>query len=510
MTNKVIIVNYLALEKKYQRQNLKPILDALHRLIAADKARGIASRVIDISNAAQMRAYRGRAVTSPVSSPKSERQAKDAVDAIYAATKADYLVLLDSWDVIPHLTLANHIRQDDRTVPSDLPYASDAPFTSPDPRTYAAATRVVGRIPGLTGAKEPSYLVRQIDTAAKYKSRRHADYLKHLGLSAWQWRQSTAESVNAIFDSRKTVTCPDAGSPTIQKRLKPLTHFINCHGSPHDPQFYGQRGKGFPVAMTSADVAKAAKRNTIVAAECCFGAQLFNPGDRGQWPIANTYLGAGAIAFLGSSTIAYGPPGAGNAYADLLTQYFLIDVLRGASTGRALLQARQKFVLEQKMEDPANLKTLAQFMLFGDPSLHPCRAAGTRKVIAEQGGEAAARAIRRIFLRAAGQNAADSSGFTGKKVVRRPPNLHKQVTKIARQRGFRARPQEIDFFEVVGGKDYGRELRARGVQQRVIMLAEVDRSRLPPKSEYKGPRIRVLVAHAHDNRLIDVTEYVSR
>jgi len=309
VSNKVIIANYLGLKVKYAQQNLKPILDALHRLIEADRSRGMVSRVVDISNAAQMRTYNGRAVTSQ----KSELQAKYAVDCIYAATRADYLVLLDSWDVIPHLTLTNHIRHDDRTVPSDLPYASDAPFSSRDPMRYAAATRVVGRIAGLTGAKEPSFLIGQIVAAAKYKSRRRADYLAHLGLSAWQWRQSTAESVKAIFDSREIVACPDARSPTIQKRLGPMTHFINCHGQPGDPQFYGERGRGYPVAITSGDVAKAAKRNTIVAAECCYGAQLFDPGERGQWPIANTYLGAGAVAFLGSSNYAWGPPGAGNA-----------------------------------------------------------------------------------------------------------------------------------------------------------------------------------------------------
>jgi len=163
------------------------------------------------------------------------------------------------------------------------------------------------------------------------------------------------------------------------------------------------------------------------------------------------------------------------------------------------------------MEDPANLKTLAQFILLGDPSLHPCRAEGARsRVRAEGGDESAARATRRIFLRAAGQNAADSSGFAGKKLARPPRDLHRQVTKIARRRGFRARPEEIDFFDVVGGKDYGRELRARGVRQRVITLAELDRQRPPPGSEYKGPRIRVLVAHAQNNRLIDVVECVNR
>jgi hypothetical protein len=508
MTPKIIVANYSALQKKYGGQNLKTILDGVRRLIAADKSRGIASRVVDISSADQMKTYKGTAVTSQT----SERQAKDAVDAIYAATKADYLVLLDSWDVIPHLVLDNRIPQDtDTSVPSDLPYASDAPFTSRDPARYAAATRVVGRIAGLTGAKEPSYLVKQIDTAAKYKSLRRADYLSHFGLSAWQWRQSTAQSVKAIFDSRKIVTCPSTESPKIAKLLSPLTHFINCHGALDDPQFHGQRGRGYPVAITSGDVAKGASRNSIVAAECCYGAQLFDPAETdGQWPIANTYLGAGGIAFLGSSTIAYGPS-AGNEAADLLTQFFLIDVLGGASIGRAFLQARQKFVLGQKMEDPINVKTLAQFILLGDPSLHPCRAEGaSAEAIAEGVDETAARTTRRIFLRAAGQNAADSSGFTGKRLTRPPTGLHKQVVKIARKRGFRARPQAVDSFDVAGGADYARELKARGVQQRVVMVVEHDRSKLPPKNKYKGPRIRVLVAHAHDNRLIHIAEYVSR
>jgi hypothetical protein len=508
MANKIILANYLALQKKYGGQNLKAILNAVHGLVGADKSRGIVSRIVDISSVAQMRSYKGKAVTGE----KNERQAKDAVDAIYAVTRADYLVLLDGPDVIPHITLDNRVPKDeDPNVPSDLPYASDAPFTSRDPARYAAVTRVVGRIAGLTGAKEPSYLIKQVGTAAKYNSLRRADYLSHFGLSAWQWRKSTAESVKAIFDSRKIVTSPQMGSPKIAKLMSPLIHFINCHGADTDPQFYGQRGRGYPVAMTSGDVAKGARRNTIVAAECCYGSQLFDPTKtNGQWPIASSYLGAGAIAFLGSSTIAYGPI-AGNGTADLLTQFFLIDVLDGASIGRAFLQARQKFVLGQKMEDPVNVKTIAQFMLLGDPSLHPCRAEGAHaEAIAEGVDETAARATRRIFLRAAGQNAHDSSGFTGQRLTRPPTGLREQVSKIARKRGFGRKPQEIDSFSVVGGIDYGREMKARGVAQRVVMVTERNRSKLRPNDKYKGPRIRILVAHAHGDRLIHITEYVSR
>ncbi len=99
-----------------------------------------------------MRRCRGK----KVSSPGNERQSKDAVDAIYKALEPDYLVLIDGPDVIPHLTLNNPVPKDkDPNVPSDLPYASDASYTSRDAAKYAAVTRVVGRIPGITGAKEP-------------------------------------------------------------------------------------------------------------------------------------------------------------------------------------------------------------------------------------------------------------------------------------------------------------------------------------------------------------------
>src|SRR5271154_6028265 len=122
MAGKIIVANYAALQKKYDVKALKPILAAVDELIVADKARGIVSKIVDISSAPQMKRYKGKAVTRE----KNERQAKDAVDAIYAATRADYLAILDGPDVIPHLTLTNHIDDDpDDAVPSDLPYASD-------------------------------------------------------------------------------------------------------------------------------------------------------------------------------------------------------------------------------------------------------------------------------------------------------------------------------------------------------------------------------------------------
>ncbi len=84
----------------------------------------------------------------------------------------------------------------------------------------------------------------------------------------------------------------------------------------------------------------------------------------------------GAVSFLGSSTIAYGPADS-NALADLITQYFIKNILKGdASAGRSFLEARQRFLTDSGPQlDPYELKTLAQFYLLGDPSVVPVKAA---------------------------------------------------------------------------------------------------------------------------------------
>jgi hypothetical protein len=516
MSDKIIVTNASALAKKYGSKGLKSVLEAVAALVAADKARSLSTQLVDISDAAKMKKFGGAAVTTP----SSQRQCKDAVDAIFKSQKPDYLVLLDGPDVVPHLELTNPTPGDkDKNVPSDLPYASDAPFTKRDAAAYAAVTRVVGRIPGITGANDPDFLIGQLKAAASFKSRKRNDYLPHFAISAEVWKQSTSESAENIFGSNSVRTCPPTGTPSVTKMLSPLAHFINCHGAPVDPQFYGQQGDRYPVSLTSDDVAKGAKRNVIVAAECCFGAQLYDPIlAQGKLPISNAYLRAGAVGFLGSTNTAYGPA-EGNGAADLLTQYFLIDAIAGASLGRAFLQARQKFVLREKMEDPVNLKTLAQFILLADPSLQPSLGdQAAAKAAAAVIDPSAARETRRIALTAAGKSAASSSGFPGKRIARPPTALHKLILKIARKRGLRAGRTNIEAFQVVGGEDYGKEMKARGVEQKVIMVVEHKqpaakasaKARLTARKSAALPTTRILVAHAQDNRVVEVAEYVRR
>ena len=128
-----------------------------------------------------------------------------------------------------------------------------------------------------------------------------------------------------------------------------------------------------PEALEPASVRGKVSEGTVVAVECCYGAEHYRPDVAGgQMSLAATYLHEGASGVVGASNLAYGPE-ASMGSADLVTRYFLAEVHDGASLGRALLEARQRFVREHGELDPVDLKTLVQFDLLGDPSVTPVR-----------------------------------------------------------------------------------------------------------------------------------------
>lgn len=75
---------------------------------------------------------------------------------------------------------------------------------------------------------------------------------------------------------------------------------------------------------------------------------------------------------MGSSCSAFGAVN-GEKFlynADLISKYFLRHLLNGSSIGRAFLETRQEYFSKNNQPDPIDNKTLAQFNLAGDPSLH--------------------------------------------------------------------------------------------------------------------------------------------
>jgi len=258
-----------------------------------------------------------------------------------------------------------------------VPYACETSF-SRNAGDFIAPGRVLGRLPDITGVNDPSYLITLIQNSINWKPLKSSAYKNYFSLSVKWWKKSTQTSLMNIFqDNKKLELAPPTEGPFTKTDLSPMMHFFNCHGGLRTSEFYGQpneNSNSFPVCMESNMLDKKISYGTVTAAECCYGGLLYNPNrpNKIHLPISNTYLKNNAIAFVGSTTAAYGPSDSQGG-ADYITQYFLIAIQKGgASTGRSFLEAQQRFVEKGDVKmDPTDLKTIIQFLLLGDPSITP-------------------------------------------------------------------------------------------------------------------------------------------
>lgn len=512
IVDKVIVINRAAMRAKYPGPGLGGIEDALDRLIAADARRALNSRVIAIDDAAQMAGVGGRAVLGA----SDQQGAKEAVDAIYAALTPDYVMLLDGPDVIPHIVLdqISGLTDDDKDIPSDLPYACAAKYST-RAADFVAVERVVGRLPAAEGETDPDVLIGIIDTAAAHAPRPKEEHLPYFAVSAEVWTVSTQLSLKAIFQDHTNLDiAPPSVRPEMFGRLAQRTHFINCHGATLNPRFFGQKDAAYPVAMESDAVSRSATtEGTVVAAECCYGAQLYNYNiSGGAQPICQAYLRNKAAAFVGATTIAYGAL-ADMMQADLLCRFFIGGVLDGASTGRAMLQARQQFVEKQVMADPTNLKTLAQFVLLGDPSLQPVEKEIQAPKAAMAGADAEQvaeddlrgnRKSRRIAMASFGKSVASAASLPGRS-VRNGSVAVERFRELARERGFGI----ASAYRVTGGREFRKAMKAQGQEKRVMVAVKVVQDRAHAPEDAPFAVYEVMIGHATGDGL-RVTQLASK
>jgi hypothetical protein len=413
--HKILVSNRSLLLVKYGADVFgNQILPALQRLVEADRRRGITTDfhwLDDAGDAARVGGTAVRRKTFAVPVTQADRKEyKDAVDDVFRALTPHYLVLLGGPDIVPHQLLENPAflpdsanGDDDEEVESDLPYACAAgfatriaPFVTPD--------RVVGRlpdVPGSHGEVGQRVFLDTIEGAIAGKSLPRDAYERVLAISALAWQRSTEATIGSLFPRATAVRLsPRDGPEWTADEMGSLLHFINCHGTRNRALFKGQdpddATSSFPEAHIGVHVGKHAVPATVVVAECCFGAQLFDPTDGlidtdhdGVFDrsIAHEYLRRGAHCVFGSTSFSYGPqPEKVNDFADLICASFVRHLLQGHSTGEAALLARLEYATSAREPDkplePIDLKTLAQFILVGDPSAHPVLRPTSRRMAA--------------------------------------------------------------------------------------------------------------------------------
>jgi hypothetical protein len=419
-TTKLIVTHWGRLGEKYGEDGLARVREALERLAEADEARAVRTLCVGLDEPAETDPYGVSALKGKATPFKCKR----VIDKLCAALAPDYLVIVGAGDVIPHFEAPNPSfnpagGDDDERVPTDNPYACSRPYSAKKRESYLIPDRVVGRLPDLPGGGgDPSWLLEGLEVARSWTSRLAGDYAKDLLVCCDSWRKSgkavasylsrAAESLMIAPPSLHTnVTHP----PILTGSYGHLFHVIKCHGAPLDTMFYGQKGDDYPAVMSSRSLSGRTAAGALVGAMCCYGAALFDPADprvnaeeAGDAPIPSVYLRQGAYGFVGSTTVAWVGLKTMEC-ADWIVASFMRYVMGGASTGRALLDAKQEFVrwISQQGRNPdaAEEKTLIQFQLLGDPSVHPVTAAGEVAALAEASGAAggAVAAASRAFER---------------------------------------------------------------------------------------------------------------
>jgi hypothetical protein len=368
--DKLLLLHRARLRRKYGTNGTRRLVAALDRLIAADADRGVETVRIDLSSGRSLRPYG----LGAIGDHEDAAAAVTAVQQVAARAEPDYVVLVGGPDVVPHVTLDNPLAgsaDPDPDVLSDLPYACGGGYTT-DPNRLVAPHLAVGRLPDLPDATDPAPLIAMVDAAVSWVPRAAEHYRRHLTLSTMTWKGSTEETSDRLFGAVDVRLAPPEGPDWTDDELARPTHFLNLHGATADPRLFGEDFTGaFPVAHESTAVAGRLGPGALCTAECCYGAELFDPAlAGGVEPMPFSYLASGAYAYVGATGTSYGPP-IGNGGADLLCRYFLEEVLGGASTGRAFLEARHRYVRDQPVLRPVDAKNLAQFILLGDPSIHP-------------------------------------------------------------------------------------------------------------------------------------------
>jgi hypothetical protein len=475
-TTKVIVTNRAALERKHGTAGARRIDAALGRLSRADARRGVATRVVCLDRAADMKPFGAR-----VTNRRDARQTKRAIDDIYRALEPEYLMILGAPDVIPHVRLRNPMaasRDTDRRIDSDLPYACDARYSTTI-KDFLGPRRVVGRLPDVMGRGDTAHLLRLLDTARTWKRRPRSDYHDYFALSADAWRRSTETTTRKLFGSGDWLRLsPSEGPYWTVGDLQGRIHLINCHGDTANPEFFGESEydpDDQPSAHAAAHLPGRVQPATVVAAECCYGAELYEPIAGGPAGICQAYLGEGAWGFFGSTTVAYGPA-EGNNFADLICGSFLRAVLEGASLGRAALEARQKYVRLGGYMEMVDLKTLAQFVLLGDPSIHPVEAAAGAGAKRVRRADAEARRARRKRLARSGDRLGVTTAFVASRAdARAARKLRRRLQRLAAERD--ASAQKIASFKLHAPSEpmrapVGRRLIQGGAVFHVIVLKE--------------------------------------
>lgn len=286
---------------------------------------------------------------------------------IYKCGAFDYLMILGDRDAIPSIQWENKAGDSDEIVHSDLCYATleiNSPFDVVSKNTLYG----VGRIPSSckNGFVEAiKYLENILNNNPKT--------IHPVAISADEWKK--VSNINFNKFGATVYACPpfsfvhQEGALQINNSEEYNFLCFNLHGSSsHDYWVSGDGTKGF-----SPECLSKISGGYLICTEACYGAKPMIRQGVSQ-SVLMTAMQTGCIAFLGSTEIAYGIPdavleeGADPCAADILVGHFAQYACAGDTIGQAYQKALADLIYANENMMPEDIKTIASFALYGDPS----------------------------------------------------------------------------------------------------------------------------------------------
>ena len=277
-----------------------------------------------------------------------------------------YIFILGNEEIVEVADWKNQTGDNDDNIYSDLPYvtfSTESPWDNID-FDWNTVTRV-GRLPTTENCWNDfkNYFINVQQHFEKNKS----VSLQPYGLSTLSWQKESEHEYSKI-SSGAIYTSPDVDKEDVLSYLNchnaNLLYF-NLHGSDDTELWYGEDNGTFPETVYP-EIFDGYKDFFILGVEACYGARYI--GLPREKSILKTVLANRCLAFLGASKIAYGTAAPEGCCADIIVGKFMEYVFKCHSSGDAYIAGIKKLADTSNMDD-SDIKTVAEFSLYGDPAV---------------------------------------------------------------------------------------------------------------------------------------------
>lgn len=284
---------------------------------------------------------------------------------IVDTARPKYLFILGNEDVIDVARWENQARDGDAIVESDLCYSTLDVNTPWNGQKYNFDEIMrVGRLPSFDGEALASYS-RYFKNAQQYIGTMSG--ARPYGLSALVWEDESNDEYKEVSDEKVDVS-PEVTKDDVGNRIEEDANilFFNLHGSNDTRFWYGQEGCSYPEAFAP-NVLDGRGLPFFLGVEACYGARYLGGLDPNN-SILMMAMRNKCLAFLGSSKIAFGTSKPKGSCADIVIGDYIKYLAKGYSAGDAYVEGLGRLAANRDGMDDSDIKTLAEFALYGDPS----------------------------------------------------------------------------------------------------------------------------------------------